>query len=232
MKCTSCEVEIDPKWKHALKNNICPSCGEAIMPEDLKNYIANLDVTFNDLVREYPEQLDDWLYSNFNYVKVNSNRFNDMMPRQKASMQREDEEYQDESLLSVQPQEVTSKFFKNAEVSKTVSRTEELKRMVSDIKSKNPQLAARQTMQLLQEEDSFDENDDLIEVNSSLDNGQDNDEKIPAAVLAFANRKATPGNHDYNAKDMMRLQQMRDRTIEARDNVINGTGGKGSFSRG
>jgi len=37
MRCVSCETEIDPKWAHAINNNICPYCGKIILEEHLKN---------------------------------------------------------------------------------------------------------------------------------------------------------------------------------------------------
>ncbi len=71
MKCISCETEINPKWKHAIDINVCPFCGEHIMEEHLKNCVAALAKAMDDMMK-YPEQLDDWLRSNHNYIKTNS----------------------------------------------------------------------------------------------------------------------------------------------------------------
>ena len=49
MKCTSCEREIDPKWRHAIDTNLCPFCGLFIMEERLKDLFFSLsssEITF------------------------------------------------------------------------------------------------------------------------------------------------------------------------------------------
>ena len=71
MKCVSCEVEINPKWKHAIDINVCPFCGSNIMEEHLKNLLTSL-ADIMDKLQQYPDQLNDWLLSNFNYVKTDS----------------------------------------------------------------------------------------------------------------------------------------------------------------
>lgn len=71
MKCVSCETEINPKWKHAIDINVCPFCGQHIMEEHLKNCVAALSKAMEDMMK-YPEQLDDWLRSNHNYIRTDS----------------------------------------------------------------------------------------------------------------------------------------------------------------
>lgn len=71
MKCISCETEINPKWEHAIDINVCPFCGKHIMEEHLKNCLTGLAAAMKDMLK-YPEQLDDWLLSNHNYIKINS----------------------------------------------------------------------------------------------------------------------------------------------------------------
>src|SRR5271166_342551 len=71
MKCISCQTDINPKWAHAIEINVCPFCGQHIMEEHLKNCIANLAIAMSDMLK-YPEQLDDWLISNHNYIKTTS----------------------------------------------------------------------------------------------------------------------------------------------------------------
>jgi hypothetical protein len=239
MECLSCQVDIDPKWKHAIDNNVCPFCGDHIMPEDLKNNIISLREIFSSFKDKYESQLDDLLFSNYNYVKIDSPRMKQFIPEPKiiyksvANQISEDEvseaSKKDSTTVSIQDPETTSKFFKNAGASKTVSRTEELKSLVSQIKSNNPQLAA------LSSQSSFNEmsDEELVEseINSSISSGHDNDDEIPAAVLAFANQ-SNKNNSTYNAKDAIKLQQMQQRINQSRKNMINGTGGKGSFSRG
>lgn len=71
MKCISCESEINPKFKHAIEQNSCPFCGKSIMEELLKSLLITLQDTMQKM-QEYPEQLNDWLFSNYNYVRTDS----------------------------------------------------------------------------------------------------------------------------------------------------------------
>jgi hypothetical protein len=71
MQCISCTVNIDPKWAHAINQNICPFCGQAILPDKLKSLLTSLGEIMVQL-QEYPEQLNDWLLSNHNYIKTDS----------------------------------------------------------------------------------------------------------------------------------------------------------------
>ena len=69
MKCTSCDTDINPKWLHAISNNVCPNCGQHIMQEHLKNLLTSLRETMEKL-QEYPNEVDDWMLSNFNFIKT------------------------------------------------------------------------------------------------------------------------------------------------------------------
>lgn len=80
MKCISCEVQIDPKWKHAIDINICPFCGKGIMEDELKNLFSSLRSTMESL-QAYPDQLNDWLLSNHNYIKTNSIHLKEYLPK-------------------------------------------------------------------------------------------------------------------------------------------------------
>lgn len=71
MKCKSCEAEINPQWKYAIDSNICPFCGKSVMDEVLKNLFSTLRETI-DSATEYKSQLDDWMLSNYGYIKSDS----------------------------------------------------------------------------------------------------------------------------------------------------------------
>jgi hypothetical protein len=234
MKCLSCQLDIDPKWKHAIDNNVCPFCGDHIMPEDLKNNIVSLREIISSFKEKYSEQLDDLLFSNYNYVRIDSPRMKQFTPEPKIIYHQkhsndEDPSHQEHESLSVQDQEVTSKFFKNAEVSKAVSRTNELKKLVTEIKSSNPNLKkiAHSSPVMTADELASEMEEDF---ESPMPHYQNSDDDIPAAVLAFTNQKNNK-DPNYNMRDVLKLQQLQQRTVHSRDNVINGTGGKGSFSR-
>lgn len=97
MKCVSCETEINPKWKHAIDINVCPFCGKHIMEEHLKNCITTLSAAM-DAMLKYPEQLDDWLLSNHNYIKTDSPDLKAYLPKEAIKEMRkalDDEEFQE-----------------------------------------------------------------------------------------------------------------------------------------
>lgn len=97
MKCVSCETEINPKWKHAIDINVCPFCGKHIMEEHLKNCITTLSAAM-DAMLKYPEQLDDWLLSNHDYIKTNSPDLKAYLPKEAIKEMRkalDDEEFQE-----------------------------------------------------------------------------------------------------------------------------------------
>lgn len=80
MKCISCEMEINPKWKHAIDINICPFCGQGIMEENLKNLFSSLYDTMDQL-SAYPDQLNDWMLSNYNFIKTDSESLPSYIPQ-------------------------------------------------------------------------------------------------------------------------------------------------------
>lgn len=162
MKCISCEVEINPKWKHAIDINVCPFCGSNIMEEHLKNLLTSLaDVI--DKLQQYPTQLNDWLLSNFNYIKTDSPDLIKFLPKESlqglVSVKKLDDKEltdskkftvkvktdtgeQDVEAEKIQPEEKTNEFFKRAEAVKpnidgfhsTAEKTEHLKRIALQIK--------------------------------------------------------------------------------------------------
>lgn len=81
MKCVSCEIEINPKWTHAIDMNICPFCGAPILQENLKALLSTLRETMNSL-KEYPDQVNDWMLSNHNYIKTDSEDICNYMPKE------------------------------------------------------------------------------------------------------------------------------------------------------
>lgn len=147
MKCISCEIEINPQWTHAVEINVCPFCGKEIMAEHLKNLFASLRETM-DALQTYPDQLNDWLLSNHNYIKTDSNQIGLYMPKEmlkelqkvedgkdfqkrkdsqkftvKVQTETGEEEIQAEK---IQSEEATNDFFKRAEVIKTGPSSQQL----------------------------------------------------------------------------------------------------------
>lgn len=136
MKCISCDVEINPKWKHAVEINVCPFCGQHILEEHLKNLLTSLADTMQKL-QAYPDQLNDWLLSNYNYVKTDSPNLISYVPKEMIKELRheiDEQDFQDRKKFTVkvktekgeeeveaqtlQSEDKTNAFFKRAEVIK------------------------------------------------------------------------------------------------------------------
>ena len=142
MKCMSCESEINPKWKHAIDSNICPFCGQSVMEEQLKKLFVDLRLTMESLM-SYPEQLNDWLLSNYDFIKTDSPNLPNYLPNDfldkfmeqakesimaakpqkdvvkdgKFTVKVKNDRGEDEEVLAekIQTDERTSSFFKRAE---------------------------------------------------------------------------------------------------------------------
>lgn len=71
MKCVSCSIEIDPKWRHAIEQNVCPFCGQFIVEELLKSLLSSLQDTMHKL-QEYPDQLNDWMLANYQFIRTDN----------------------------------------------------------------------------------------------------------------------------------------------------------------
>lgn len=157
MRCISCEMEIDPKWKHAIDINICPFCGQGIMDEVLRDLISVLRETMESL-QKYPDQLNDWLLSNHSYIKTDSPQLPNFLPKEyvhsknrKSNEDAESKKYtvkvmteageQDVVAEKVQTEEKTNEFFKRAEAIKpnidgfksTEEKTAHLKKLKKQI---------------------------------------------------------------------------------------------------
>lgn len=140
MQCISCNVEINPKWQHAIQNNICPFCGNNIIEEHLKNLLSVLRDTMEAL-QAYPQQLNDWLLSNYQFIKTDSPNLyiyvdkdllkdlakseseKDFLERKEKSkkeiIKMKTDVGEEEVLVEkIQPEEKTSEFFKRAEAIK------------------------------------------------------------------------------------------------------------------
>lgn len=162
MKCVTCETEINPKWGHAIDTNVCPFCGKSIMDEYLKNLFSSLRSTMDDL-QKYPEQLNDWLLSNHNYIKTDSPELDKFLPKdylkdhvKEQLLLDQEKKFQKKTTIKVQTdtgeediesekiqsEEKTNDFFKRAEAVKpnidgfnsTTEKTQHYKNLVQQIR--------------------------------------------------------------------------------------------------
>ena len=81
MECMSCNIQIDPKWRHAIDQNNCPFCGQLIMEQELKDLFSLLAETM-DQFSQYPNQLNDWMLSNHSFIKTDSPSFTKYIPQE------------------------------------------------------------------------------------------------------------------------------------------------------
>lgn len=201
MKCISCETEINPKWKHAIDINVCPFCGNNIMEEKLKDLLKSLGEILTEL-KQYPAELDDWLLSNFNYIK------NDLIKSEITLKKSEDSIKQDDNKKfivkietddgereveaeKIQDEEQTSEFFKRAEAIKpnidgfqsASQKTESLKRKKAEhLKKIATQIKRAGNYETDEDvgEYSYDQNESL-EVNDDLED-LFNDQKFSSSL--------------------------------------------------
>jgi hypothetical protein len=147
-------MEINPQWKHAIEMNNCPFCGQSIMEEQLKILFNNLRETM-DALKDYPAQLNDWMLSNHNYIKTDSEKLANFVSKDlvktvvKEAPEKTDNKYivkftnesgVEEEVVAerIQTEEKTNEFFKRAEVVKSnqspTEKNQHLKNIIQQIK--------------------------------------------------------------------------------------------------
>jgi hypothetical protein len=260
MKCMSCESEINPKWRYAIDSNICPFCGQNVMDENLKELFSNLRVTMDALLA-YPEQLNDWLLSNYEFiqttspllinyvskdqlkaeVEVKSKHKADEVENAKFTVKVQTDHGEEEIMAEkIQSEERTSSFFKRAEAVKpnidgfqsAAEKTQRLKSMASQIKRAG-------TSSMMSHESMADADPEAVaEMQSLMSDSHissslpsSDDDEIPSVVLAMANRGGGKGS-SHDAADLLKLQQMHGRVSNSHSNFESGENrGKNGFSR-
>lgn len=209
MKCQSCQVTIDPKWKNAIEKNECPFCGDVIMDVVLKDLLTEAKELFTELMKEeYKSSFVDWIRANYSFVLTN----------QKLTQAEES------ILVKTKETSILDEMYKRAQV-KEVPKEERLTNAIS-------KLSGAGSVSFETDEPPLD-NYELGNISSAVNKGlgfsDDPDaEEIPATVLMMANlAKNKPA--DYNAKDIMRLQDSLAKASEAKERISSGAG---AFRRG
>lgn len=72
MLCNTCKEDVNSKFTHALSVNICPMCGGNIIDAKLQSILNDLKIIMDD-AKNYPEQVADWLFSNYQFKKFDPN---------------------------------------------------------------------------------------------------------------------------------------------------------------
>lgn len=240
IKCISCEFEINPKWRHAIEMNICPTCGKSIMDEHLKNLFVSLSVTMEKL-QQYPDQLNDWMLSNYNFIKTDSSLLPTYCPKEASKLDDEsfqkrknkksivkvktesgEEEVETESLQS---EERTNLFFKRAEAvqkskefANAAEKTEYLKKIAQQIKKSG---GTQRPSDDGENEMIYDGNSEEVtieEMQSVLEGGETysslpdigDDEKIPSHILNMSKMAKGKGNKNQDMEDLQKLKDRAD----------------------
>lgn len=241
MKCMSCEAIIDPKWRHSITANVCPFCGKDIMSEHLKNLLSSLcDVM--DGLKDYPEQIDDYMLSNYNYIKTDSPYLNRYIVKSskiedKDKVKLSPSEKKQEESVKDQTDIKTNEFFKRADLIKPnidgfnsmSEKNQHLKKMLKQIKESGTTVINEDGQESVIDPEMLvpEEIDSSQEIRSAI--STERDDEIPAAVLAMAANKT---NSNSNSADLIKLQQLRSKVQQSRENFESGANrGKGGFSR-
>lgn len=266
MKCKSCEGEVPPKFAHAIAMNMCPLCGEEIMDKELQVILVELKNCMTDGVAQYPETIFDWLKSNYHLyteeelqarikeaetktaeaVKASlvATTGNKGFPNKESAKKIElDKDGNQVAGPSLQSQEKTSKFFKNALIDKTVDQQSHFRNIVKQIKkSGSPMLfdeegtsgvitpdMAEQMGQMDAEEvralnAAFGNDEEEGGINSGLDSSDmDYEDEIPAIVASNpAFMQQGGGQGQVNMKDVARLQNIHAKQARAKNAMARG----------
>lgn len=72
MKCNSCSEDVPAKFAYAISINACPLCGGAIVDPEVKVILNELEACLNK-AKDHMEQMEDWLFTNFQLRKIKEN---------------------------------------------------------------------------------------------------------------------------------------------------------------
>lgn len=245
MKCLSCEFEINPKWKAAIERNECPSCGQSLMNSELKENLSQLRAIM-DKMSKFPEELDDWMRSNFNYIKADHPDVQKALEKANNNFKvkiKTDKGEEEVSASKVLSKSQTDSFFKRAN---TLSSTDKQKFTDDEEKTSHYKDLVRQIKKTgsTSVEDTGDDieasDDDHIEVNPNddsasaneyaalLDGGFGADQEtanLQATVLGMSGNNGKP-----SYQDLIYLQKLKDKVENPQE--FEGSNKKlGGFSR-
>lgn len=243
MKCLSCSLEINPQWKYAIETNVCPFCGEDILHSQLIDLFSTLRSTIDQLL-EFPNELSDWLNSNYGFVKADSenlvsnlslDQIQDLLKAKKSNSHKFEKKTikvntengeEEVEVQTIQDEQTTSEFAKRAGIKNKQGKTQHLKDMVSKIKNGEINSNLILTREELEDDVEAGYNPDLESGSASSALDYDSDEELPSIVQNMV-RKAK-ANPSYNEKDMQRLNDLQNKQKGGHKNML---GGGGSFSR-
>lgn len=255
MKCVSCDIEINPKWKHAIEINICPFCGNSIMEEHLKNLFHSLSETMVQLTT-YQSQLNDWMLSNHNYIKVDDLQNLKTLQKEveeKDFQQRKNKKFKvkvatesggEEEIVAekIQSEKETNDFFKRAEAVKpnidgfnsTEEKTAYLKQMVQKIKRDgSPMINQINTTSMINPEMmEIVDSEQVAELQTAIEGENINSALIrqdsyeeEIPAAVLAMANSAKGNNKNIQADLRKLQQLQNKVSDSQQKFLNGAGG-------
>lgn len=242
MKCISCQLEIDPKWRHAIEKNICPFCGESILNPILKELLSSLFDTMTKL-QEFPEELNDWMFSNFNYIKTDAENLIDFVPPEllqskprsqsekktiKVKTDKGEEDIESQQVLSEQE---TNEFFKLSGAlqkkdgfSSIAEKTQHYKNLAEKAK--------KGEASLLIDSEMIEDEPKEVEIKSALSPmiAPPLEDELPNNNILNALMKIKSKKQSSQKNELEKLQEMQKRREDSQ-NVFE-SGGGGAFHRG
>ena len=242
MKCKSCQEEVSQKFAHALQTNICPYCGQDIMPIELQVALSELSEVMKN-AEQFHVEIFDWLSSNYNLIGRDAAEYKALQEKaelaskqpSKAVMKTVDPskvELDHNGLQvsgeAIQDQETTNQFMKRAQV-KTLNKQEHFREIVNQIK-KHGATSVDGSGGMMVEADAEEVAALEAELSSGpgtqsalMSNDFDSGEEVPAVVEAMARMAgAGPKGSDYSAKDVAKLQELQNKARRASGAMASG----------
>ena len=246
MQCKSCNEIVAPKFVYALKTNICPFCGEAIVPDDLQVALSELQEVMA-ITDKYKAEIFEWLHANYNLIDMQGDEYkalqekaemvNKMPVKQARTVDPKnillDKQGNQIGGEPLQDQGTTNKFMERANIK--VSQQDRYRNIINQIKKGGGSTSVDMgggggsTMDV---EDADPEEVMAMEgalspgipvVNSGLmSSDMDDGDEIPAVVEAMAQQASGAGGADYNAKDVARLQALQGKSARAKKAMAGG----------
>lgn len=245
MKCKSCNETISQKFAHALASNVCPMCGNEIMPLELQVALSELREVFKG-APSYHTELLDWLSTNHNLISRDSAEYKGLqekaelaakMPTKaviKASDPNKVELDTNGNQIAgevLQDQSTTNVFLQRAQV-KTLNQQDKYRQIVNQIKKGGSSAAESNMMTMVAQADA----EEVAAMEAELTGGEPaiqsglrstdfdgDDEDIPAVVQAMANQASLGAKSaEYNARDVAKLQQLQGKSQRAKNAMSRG----------
>lgn len=248
MQCKSCNEVVAPKFIYALKTNICPFCGEAIVPDDLQVALSELGEVML-ATEKYRAEIFEWLQANYNLIDTQGDEYKAL--QEKAEMVNKmpikqaktvdpknivlDNQGNQIGGEQLQDQSTTNKFMERANVK--VSQQDRYRNIINQIKkggSSSVEMSGGgggggSTLDV----DEADP-EEVMAMEGALSSGvpvvnsglmssdMDDDGEIPAVVEAMVQQASGSGGADYNAKDVAKLQALQSKSARAKKAMASG----------